>query len=351
MSIFKKNNNSVQIQVPEAFELANIIWTLSPSGLRATNLNKEGEYYQRVLTYFKPYLNHPIIQNLDFPADDYAKYYDFRENSICFSFKNGKLVYEGTYYYVTGDDAKTFNSLFKKLLPLVQDFADKSKFESFYEANKKFYSSEIIREEQRMPIKDMWSWLEKKFPNRKYNSYKVVFSPLIESTHSTQQFWTFRNSHWFGETVMFVSGPSIFDREDLSEKQKKGLLSGIVFTEIDHNYINPVSEKYSKQIDTIFSRREIWTSSGGDTKFYDNPMSVFNEYMTHAVFCLYVIENFDEPTAKFLINQREDLMVKVRHYIKFREFNQALINLYKESKNADVPSLLPLILQWCRQNE
>jgi hypothetical protein len=344
-----KNNNHVQVEIPEAYELANIIWLLSPTGQRAENLNRQGEYYQRVISYFHPYLNHPVFKSLDFPPDDFEDYFDFRENSFCFSFTDSKLVYNGPYYYVAGNDWENFNSLFKKLLPLIQDFADKSNYRSFYNSNKMFYENEILLEQKRMPVKKMWAWLEEKFPTIKYNSYKVVFSPLIGSTHSTQNFTSLTDEgNWFKETVMFVAGPDIMTKDTaLTEEQKIGLFSGIVFTEIDHNYVNPVSMKYRARIDSIFSKREIWTSSGGDTKFYGTPMSVFNEYMTHAVFCLYVLDNFDSVTADFIIKRRESLMVDRRKYIRFKEFNQALITLYQQNRGSDLLPVFPLILNWC----
>ena len=345
-----KNNNNVQVEIPEAYELANIIWLLSPTGQRADNLNKQGEYYQQVIRYFHPYLNHPVFKSLDFRTDDFEDYFDFRENSFCFSFKNEKLVYNGPYYYVTGDDRVNFNSLFKKLLPLMQDFADKSSYVNFYKNNKPFYDNEILLEQKRMPVKKMWAWLEEKFPTIKYNSYKVVFSPLIGATHSTQNFASLTDQgNWFKESVMFVAGPGIMGKDSaLTEEQKVGLFSGIVFTEIDHNYVNPVSMKYQTQIDSIFSKREIWTSSGGDTKFYGTPMEVFNEYMTHAVFCLYVLDNFDPVTADFIIKRRESLMVDHRKYIRFKEFNQTLIKLYQQNKGSDLLPIFPRILSWCR---
>ncbi len=345
----RENTNNTQFEIPEVYELANIIWTISPSGQRANNLNKEGEYYKKVMAYFKPFLNHPIFKKLDLPEDDYmGKYYDFRENSFCYSFNNEKIEIKGPYYYVSGNNWENHNSLFKELLPLTEDFAEKSNFRKFYKDNEEYYNTQIKEEEIIMPVKKMWAWLEDQFPDR-YNSYKVVFSPLISASHSTQNFGTFINNIYFSETVMFVAGPGIFEKDkQITAKQKEGLASGIVFTEIDHNYVNPISYKYKRIIDSIFSRRDIWTSSGGDTKFYDNPMAVFNEYMTHAVFCLYILDNYNQADADFIIKVRESLMVNVRHYIKFKEFNQTLIDLYKKDRNTKVSLLFNQILIWCR---
>jgi hypothetical protein len=343
-----RNRGKVQVEVPEVYELANIIWALSPSGQRAENLNKQGEYYNKVVSYFKRYLNHPVFRKLDFKGDDYNNYYDFRENSFAFSFNNNnKLVWGRPYFYVSGSD-RNFNSLFKQLSPLIEDFASQSNYRAFYKSNLAYYQRLKERELELMPVKNMWQWLENQFPD-KFESYKVVFSPLISASHSTQNFSSFVDGDWFRETVVFVSGPTIFDADkQLNEKQNEGLASGIVFTEIDHNYINPVSSKFKRAIDSIFSKREVWTSAGGDTKFYESPESVFNEYMTHAVFCLYVLDNYDSALADFIIKKREALMVEHRHYIKFREFDRRLIELRNQHKGEKVSDLFPQIIDWCK---
>lgn len=348
-SYMKKNSGNVTFEVPEVYELANIIWTLSPSGQRATDLNKEGSYYEKVLNHFKPYRDHPIFNHLNFSDSLYGeKYYDFRENSFTFNFQGDKLVYDGPYYYVMGDEWDNFNSLFRMLLPDIEDFARKSKYREFYRRNQRFYQREIERQQQLMPLRNMWNWLEEEFPGRNYHSYKIIFSPLIGGSHSTQNFWTFNTTtyKWFAEIVMFVCGPGMYDKQQLSEKQKQGLLSGIVFTEIDHNYVNPVSYKFSETIDSIFSKRDIWAGSG--TSWYNNPVSVFNEYMTHSLFCLWVLDNYDKEIADFVITKREALMVERRKFSKFREFNRSLIELRQKNKSIKVVDLYPAIIEWCR---
>jgi len=339
-----KNTGNVQVEIPEVYELANIIWTLSPSGMRATDLYKDSPYYTRMLAHFKPYLNHPIFLQLDF-ADSvyYDNYYDFRENSFMYRFNKNKLTNTGPYYYVWGDDEK--ENLFTKLLPLAEDFAQKSKFRDFYKANQSFYLEKIKREAELMPVKSMWTWLETNFPKRKYQSYKVVFSPLIGGSHSTQNFSSYNINGSFAETVMFICGTDRYEKPTWTEKQKEGLMSGIIFTEIDHNYVNPVSRTYRKQIDSVYSNRAYWAN---EVKGYNSSENVFNEYMTHAVFCLWVTDTYDKATADVVINLREDLMVNKRKFSKFKEFNQVLLTMHQKDKTVKVADLYPAILQWSK---
>jgi hypothetical protein len=341
------NSGQVQFQIPEVFELANVLWILSPSGQKTVNLNKHDAYYNRVLKYFKPYRNHPIFRQLSFDDSSALNhYYDFRDNSFAYSFENNQIVYKGPYYYITGND-KDFNSLFKQLLPLATDFSIKSNFRKFYQQNEAYYNQLINQQRKLMRISTMWTWLEKQFPD-KYKAYKIAFSPLITISHSTQNFYSFVNG-WFSETVMFVSGPNFYDTaRNTSQNFREGIASGIVFTEIDHNYINPISAKYRKLIDSIFSDRTVWTSSDRNAKFYSSPESVFNEYMTHAVFCLYALDTYDSKAAQAIIEKREDLMINRRGYPKFREFNKTLVELYQRNKETKVADLYPSLLEWCK---
>ncbi len=351
------NMNNIQFDIPEIYELANIIWTLSPSGQRANDLNKEGAYYQRVVAHFKPFLNHPIFRALDFSDSLYIKkYYDFRENSFAFNFQdsklnssNTKILFNGPYYHVFGDELAD-SSLFGKLKPMIEDFAAKSKFKQFYKSNLDYYKKEIQRQKELLPVKKMWNWLEAQFPQTKYQSYRIVFSPLIGGAHSTQRYSTYSNSQLFGENVMFVCNTDRYDKmPDISEKQKEGLMSGIVFTEIDHNYVNPATTKYTKLVDSIFSNRSVWTMQGNYTDYYGSSVSIFNEYMTHAVFCLYILDTYEKPIADFVIDKREELMVKKRNFIAFKEFNKELIRLKRKHSDLKAIDLYPFILDWCKR--
>jgi hypothetical protein len=347
----RKYKGTIQFDIPEVYELANIIWNLSPSGRKDTLLATNTDYSRKVLAHFKPYLSHPVFRSLDFPDSTYyTNYYGFRENSFCFAFEGDKIVSNGTYNYVFGDDWENFSSLFKSLLPQVEDFAKKSGFRKFYNQNQAYYRSLIARQQQMMPVKSMWAWLEKQFPDTKYDSYRIVFSPLITGSHSTQKFFSY-NFGYFVENIMFVCGPGRYDdKKNWTEAEKSGELSGVVFTEIDHNYVNPVSEKYGKKLDSVFSPAKNWVAPGTSANWYNNPQAVFNEYMTHAVFCLWVKENFDESAAKKIIDLRESLMVDRRLFFRFREFNKALMEIKNANPGKSIPEIYPQILDWCEKN-
>jgi hypothetical protein len=347
--------NKPQFEIPEVYELANVLYALTNSSYGNTvRIFKNTDYYKQVQVWFSKYKNHPLIAKLEFGADKSGTmdYYNFRENSFCYTFKGNKIVRNNMYNIVWGEMS---DNMFEKYLPLINDFVKKSNFRNFYQNNRPYYDSLIIKERQEMPVEKMWGWLQNNFTN-KMHSYKVIFSPLILGTHSTQNFNWIRDNKsggWFYESVMFISSTEPIDQQkDISNEQKEALASGIVFTEIDHNYCNPVSDRYRNQIDSAISNREKWISIDGDGNIYESAESVFNEYITHAVYVLYCYDMFKNvKDFEFIKTSRENLMVRYRKYIQFKEFDEALLDLYKsKAKTISISDLYPSILKWCKSH-
>ena len=122
---------------------------------------------------------------------------------------------------------------------------------------------------------------------------------------------------------MFIGPPYVTDK--YSKKQLEGLAGRMVFTEIDHNYVNPLSDKYKKEIETFIGDLEAWNNM--KYRDYSNALSTFNEYVTFALYSLYVIDNYNEEDATLIISRCEERMNK-RGFIRFTEFNQGLIKFY-----------------------
>ena len=160
-----ENHGKSSIVLSEVFELANIIWALSPTGKAATDLQKDTEYYRKVEKYFQSYLDHPIFKKLIFEnKDNYSDmYYQFRENSFMYEFNGNNIVKGENYNYVYGKDWQGFTNLFTELLPLVQDFSDKSNFRAFYKKNEKYYFNDLKRITELMPIKICGTGLKMNF--------------------------------------------------------------------------------------------------------------------------------------------------------------------------------------------
>ncbi|HEY8928188.1 MAG TPA: DUF4932 domain-containing protein [Mucilaginibacter sp.] len=344
---------AVQYEIPETYELANILYALTKSSDGNSNRTlKSTAYFKEVQRYFSKYKDDPIFKALQFDDSKQGtlNYFSFRENSFCFMFNGNQLVPNRQYNIVYGE---TKDNLFKKLVPLITAFVKRSNFRQFYKQHQAYYQKQVAAEKKFMPVDKMKKWLERNFSTR-VQSYRVVFSPLILGSHSTQKFfWFTEKSAVFNESVMFVSGMEVFNNDTgLTDTKKEGVASGIVFTEVDHNYCNPVSDKYEKQIDSALSNRKLWIAVNGDGSIYDTPESIFNEYITHGVFMLYCYDTFKDPADFDLIKQnRESLMVNHRKYLQFKAFDEMLLELYRNrTPGKTISDLYPDIINWCKQH-
>ena len=136
------------------------------------------------------------------------------------------------------------------------------------------------------------------------------------------------------------------DRDEAySETMNELSESRVVFTEIDHNYVNPTSDKYLTQINSIFSDRKKWLNEELTTA-YETPFKVFNEYMTFAVYTLYISDLYDEKDWQEYLPKMEGQMKDARGFIKFDAFNKTLLTYYQANPNKTMEEYYDFILGW-----
>jgi hypothetical protein len=345
-SYVEKASGEYVIDLPEMYELANIILFLSKCS-ELTGNQPETDYANSVKKHFRKYGSHKLIQVLSNNCSNealWSVYYGFRENSLCFGFdKEGNIQYNQPYKSVRWDNSGLYGGQFRNMLYLIQDFVEKSNFRAFYRENLYYYSNLIKREYELFPINDMWTWLEAAFPQR-FDSYKIIFSPLITGSHSTQKFQKgLLLTPSFKECIMFINSSEQVDGLEISEKLKEGLRSGIVFTEIDHNYVNPTSKKHINAIKELIRDKGFWASKKAQQN-YSSEYLIFNEYMTHALFCLYVQEKYDSKTGKDIIERRIQLM-KRRGFLQFEAFNSILLAMMGENPKTVYESYADIIAE------
>ena len=124
------------------------------------------------------------------------------------------------------------------------------------------------------------------------------------------------------------------------------LLAGwIVFTEIDHNYVNPVSDKNLAYIDRVFSNREVW-AQGEVTQAYPDPYAVFNEYMTFGLYTLYAMDNYSEEDVMKFLPMFESMVQDVRGFVRFKDFNRALLARYRSNPDISMNALFQYMMYW-----
>lgn len=325
-----KNQGKAIVEVHSPIELFHVILALTDVGKQDKYmLRKNTDYYAAVQEKFSKYRNKRIVrlinEKLIQSPHSYHKFVKFFYN---YRFKNQDLVIK--------EELKV-SSPYKKYVSLMDDFAKSSNYFEFFENHSDYYKELIEFQKQVVDTKKMWEWLESEFTNR-YQCYKTVFSPLTGGNHSTINF----SQEDYKETIFFISAP--FTQS--SNQYYSAQLSGVVFTEIDHNYVNPVSKKNITEIDHAMSERQDWVVENDITKYYKTPYEVFNEYLTHALFCLYASETFDAGIANTVIEKRIELMEKLRGFKEFGAFTSHLLELRSITMDTPIERLYPRIIKW-----
>lgn len=333
----QNNKGKFSFEIPEVQELVHIIIALTPTGIKDENMvEHEGGYYKSVTNYFEKYKSEPIIQKID-DVLKRGQYSVLKMDACGFVFDNDKIVKDGVYNKLSWDGGNYAEPFIKEF----EHFAKISDFRKFYASNSSFYNEQMTKMEKQTPIGKQWKWLEKRF-NSSYDNYRITFSPLVNGSHSTNKFM----QDDFKQTVMFICGP--IENSKFNDKVVEGLMTRIVFTEIDHNYVNPVSDVYRNDIDKSLKDIEKWATKDAISN-YGNKYAVFNEYMTWGVFTLYALENFSNKDFEIINARTEKQMSEWRGFTKFKDFNHKLIELYKQSKKKNIETLYPTMLKWCSE--
>ena len=330
----------VRIVVPEVYELANIILAMTTYGQNsATLVWRRGAYYERVRTAFTPFRGHASMASLQLGGggdDPVRRYYELRDNSFAYVF-DGDLIKRNPLY-----DTFWSPNTFRDRLAEVQRFADDSHFRSFYAANADYYREFIERYRIMAEVDSIADWLEREFAPRRYDHYTIALSPLVYGSHSTQRVAT---SHG-REVIMFVSGPDVTTGTSAGVQQ--AIVQRILFTEIDHNFVNPVTDQHRSRVDNAFGARSEWTTES--SSFYTSPVAVFNEYMTWAVFLLYVEGRLTGTDFTEVVGLTTALMEGSRRFQRFGMFAQELLRLYRNRPaGTPVSELYPAILEWAER--
>jgi hypothetical protein len=332
------NKGKYATSIPEVQELVHIIMALTPTGIKDSNMvEHRGAYYSEVMAHFKPFSKHPVVGKVDTVL--IVGYYGHLKMDACGMLFNeqGKIVKHPEYHRLNWGDENLLDVAVP--LTLLQDFAEVSGFRKFYKDHAPEYQRLLQLMEEQVPVRKQWDWLEQHFPSR-YQNYWITFSPLVNGWHTTNRF----ESNGFKQSVMFVCGPIETNRN--SKSVNEGLMTRVVFTEIDHNYVNPVSDKFEADIrQRAMPKPEVWATAQA-LQGYSNAYMVFNEYMTWAVFTCYAWDHFDEKDFK-KIRERVELQMTVwRGFPKFAAFNEFVLELYQKG-NIDFEKMYPEILSWC----
>lgn len=338
ISVFYSNaqiaEQQFSIEISEAFELANILVALTKFGENDDNIvRKNTVYYDSVMSYFSVYKNHRAIRKLnDFfdksKSQNYRNYNYFRTGSYFSSIQNQQLVRNKHSYS---------NETFTKFESDINDFIKETGFQKFFNNHRQTYDGYVSTYMSTVPLEDIISWLNQQFPAR-YGKFNIAMSPLIGGNHNTLRYKESNQN----VTLMVVNVPSGIISNEKINSLTKGLIICNVFTEIDHHYINPITDSYGKALKKNIKNLLCWNDK---TQGYNSAYLTFNEYMTWATYSLFLKDHFNKDSFEVINNSITSFMQDRRGFIKYDLFNNQLLKLYA-ADDASVDQLIPKMIEW-----
>lgn len=266
-------------------------------------------------------------------------------NAYSFEFgKDGRIV-QSRVYDRTGFNGSIENEL-RPFLRQMQDFAQKSGFRAFYASQKPLYQSQIDYYRKSVGIDGMIAWLKTNFPGvSAYDTTNIIFSPLVGANQSV----TWMESNGFKELQPHINFPYRHPSDDAYSRAAVALRHGyIVFTELNHGFINPTADPYANRITKALDNRAYWVVPGPATDGYGSPLSVFNEMMNWGLIGLYLADK--APSAEFerLLAELDSVMgPEGRGFRQSPRFNRFLVELYRSRPaGTTIADLYPKIVEW-----
>ncbi|MDT3401983.1 DUF4932 domain-containing protein [Mucilaginibacter terrae] len=338
----KANNNKSRVEISPLKELLHIMLAITKTGLANDDMvNQNGVYYQDVLKYFKPYSNEPIIKTFDSLLNASLYNYIFiTGNAMTYDLSGTSLKRNRNYIFTATAvaNAKVKINPIDTYKKQIEAFAKRSQFQKFYKLHKGYYANVISDYEHEANLDQQWKWLEKNFKT-KINSYLILCSPLINGLNYTTEF----KDKGFRQIVMVL--PLLDHLPELTALQNELLNKRVMFTEIDHNYVNMPSIAHKATIDRVFKNRATWVNEKADgTYAYPTPLKVFDEYMTFATFLLFCKDNYDQTVYTETRKSVISVMIE-RGFTKMEAFVSILEKVRAAAPDKKVDELYPQLLE------
>lgn len=340
------NKGKTIVEIPRLYELVNVIYAMTPTGKTDRDIVRQGTpYHTKVLSHFESYGGEPVVRLLDSLLRE-GKYNHLKMDAYAFDFKEGHIRKKKTYAGFWGN----YNHL-KPYTGLLEDFSRKSGFADFYDENENLYQKQIAAYRDSNDVDRMRTWLEKQFPSVRYDVLKIIFSPLVNGNQSS---WNYEDDG-FRELQAHVNYPYPGSSVQRYPKEVRELIWGIiVFTEINHGYIDPESKKPRniEKIERALKDRSGWIEADKPSRNYDSPFNCFNEYMNWGLVNLYHMDNAPKEFWEELNDDIVKMMTGYRGFTKFPEFNEFLVELYlRRQENRTLSDLYPEIIAWFEWNQ
>lgn len=333
--LFQAKAQTTKVEIPEPYELSNIILALTDYGISDPyEVRKGTPYYEEIIKYFEPVKNHPLLEKVNYSREKWEDYLSFRTDPVAFSFdENGKLKRDFEFHAVSG------HTPFDDNLELVNDFLVKSGFRKFYTEHTEFYNRIISNYLEYNFVNQTIAFLEYRIEQRNIkdgDSYKIIVSPLVFRMNCHRNLSRNVVADFPSIPVKIVNG--VINNEDMKDRLDS---NHDIFTEKDHQYINPITTKYAALVKSNFNT-SLWDKGSGYTD-----ENCFNEYMTWAVYDLFLQEYF--PEYETTVSTNWMYQNASRGFFAQNLFSAKVKELYNKNKGKPFETIYTPLLKWTKE--
>lgn len=329
----------IDVEIPRAYEMVNVALALTRASRAEQGLVASSPYADKVRTRFAALADHPFIVALDAKlAEDRQSYHLLKMNGAAFDLADDNSITRSPFYRSIGWGGNT-------LLPLqdqMQDFANRANFVQFYAEHADLYAQQIDFMRNALAAEDMLSWLGSEFPDvAPYDYTRILFSPLVGDNQSVARF----DDDGFRELQPHVNFPYPSSADSGFSPDAERIWRGLIlFTELNHGFINPTADEFTDEIAAAMPDKSIWAS--GETAIgYRDGNGIFDEMMNWALVSVRAQDELPSKQAALIAERVARMMVKNRGFIRFVPFQERLLTMaVARRQDVSIAALYPQIV-------
>ena len=282
-TLYAKNDSKTPVSIDPRVEIISIAFRLAGAKEYSSNINTT--YIKDIEGHFEPYRNDTLVRYIKYLRNKTLIGYDaVMTMAISLQGKNGK------YYLPTHE--KAIDILYDnsgrwnkwntpEFVRLLNEFYIKSDFESFFRSHKKYYNYLVKRFNQEINLDARW--FSDFYGTHTEDKHHIIIAPSCgNSNYGPHTYDKNDTKNTYAVLGVFNFNPDgsptfIHKRE-------------IVIHEINHSYINPLTEITNIASQLNDSGEKIMTVVGEDMKMqaYSNFKTVINESLVRAAVIHYM---------------------------------------------------------------
>ncbi len=338
----------VLVETPPLHELFLILTSLTQDG-RASDtrlVRQASPYAERVRQHFGNSASHEAVAAVQallsagIPNHIAAKV----DASAYVIDQDGAFAKRPEYTWIRGSEDHL-----EPVLALLQDFADDTQFASFFrsEASQSLYARQQSFFRDEAQVDQLLAWLNRQYPDTQpFESVRLIVSPLA-----------FGYQHQdgvadgdFRQLIAHINFPEMPETADgLSASALAFSRTAILFTELNHGFIEPRASDVLERIELVFDGGQRFVDLDKVSSAYRSSKRVFLEYLNWALISVYACEHFSEDDCTAIASRVARTMVDERGFSEFEAFQDWLISERSRGAGSKLQELTPVTIDWFEQ--